>query len=344
MSAVTTPSLGRAVRPFFDLGVAIDLRDLVAGPREVIAHQFTSVTAENAMKPAWIQPTEGRFEFEAADAIVAAARAHGQRVYGHTLFWHHQTPAWWFHHPDGTPLTNAPGDRRLLLDRAATHAGTLIEHFGDDVWAWEVVNEAVDETEPDLMRRTPWRRILGPSYVEQLLHLTRSVAPRATLVVNEFETEGPRKLHAYATLVRGLLDRGAPLDATGHQCHLTLETSVPQLELAIEHMAQLGVDQVITELDVSISRDPQESLALPPADRMAEQESFYDELFSMLLRHADSLRAVTLWGVGDGHSWLRYWPTIRLHEAPLLFDDLLRPKPAFWRALDAARSAQASAV
>lgn len=322
-------SLSEAYRPYFDLGVAVDLRDLVPGYADLLARHFTSVTPENAMKPAWVQPEEGVFDFEAADMVASFADRNGQRLYGHTMTWHHQTPAWVFHHADGTALTGSAADRALLLGRAERHIGALADHFGDRMWAWEVSNEAVDEDEPDDLRRTPWRTVLGDGYLRDLFRIARDAAPGACLVLNDFETERPAKRDAYLRVVRRLLDAGVELDAVGHQMHLTLASPIEQIDESLAAFAGLGLAQVVTELDVSVSRTPGESLARVAPERLAEQAAYYARLFETFRSHARTLRCVTLWGLTDAHSWLRYWPVVRLHEAPLLFDDLLRPKDAF---------------
>ncbi len=330
MSAPLLPSLREAYQPYFDVGVAVDLRDLVPGYTDLLAEHYSSVTAENAMKPAWIQPEEGRFVFDEADAVAAVAANNGQRLYGHTMIWHHQTPAWMFLGPDGLPLTASAADRRLLYQRAERHLAALADHFGDQVWAWEVANETVDEDEPDGLRRTPWRMVLGEDYLLQLFRIARQVAPRACLVLNDFETERPAKREAFARVLRRLLDSGADVDAVGHQMHLTLSSPTEEVEATLETFSHLGIDQVVTELDVSISRTPDESLPRVPAQRLVEQAEYYARLFSAFRSQSRTLRCVTLWGLADSHSWLRYWPAIRLHEAPLLFDDRLQPKDAFW--------------
>ena len=61
---------------------------------DLIARQFSSVTPENAMKWEVVHPGATTWNFTAADAIVAFAEAHGQRVRGHALVWHRQNPAW----------------------------------------------------------------------------------------------------------------------------------------------------------------------------------------------------------------------------------------------------------
>ena len=109
------------------------------------------------------EPTEGTFTFTQADAEVAFAQANNMHVRGHTLVWHNQIPAWVFNHADGTPLTNSPDDQALLTQRLQNHITALMTHFGNAVPIWDVVNEPIDESQPDGYRRSPWFNILGPA-------------------------------------------------------------------------------------------------------------------------------------------------------------------------------------
>ena len=58
------------------------------------------MTPENAGKPESVQPVEGQFTLASLDQLLDFADANGIEVYGHVLFWHSQTPAWFF--KDGT--------------------------------------------------------------------------------------------------------------------------------------------------------------------------------------------------------------------------------------------------
>ncbi len=79
---VKTPastSLQQAYQPFFHIGTAVSLAQLQqpkSGELDLIAQHFNSLTAENLMKWERIQPTEGNFDFEAADKLVAFAEQH----------------------------------------------------------------------------------------------------------------------------------------------------------------------------------------------------------------------------------------------------------------------------
>ena len=57
------------------------------------------------MKWGSLQPTEGAFNFAAADAQVAFAKARGLAVRGHPQVWHPHNPARGFNEPARAPQT-----------------------------------------------------------------------------------------------------------------------------------------------------------------------------------------------------------------------------------------------
>ena len=79
-----------------ELGTAVrgDVQKRNRAYRQVTAAQFSTVTPENEMKWYAVEPEQGEYAFDGADAIVEQAREAQQKVRGHTLVWHAQLPAW----------------------------------------------------------------------------------------------------------------------------------------------------------------------------------------------------------------------------------------------------------
>ena len=63
---------------------------------ETLASQYNSLTPENRMKWQFIHPEKDRYDFSGADRLVEFALNNNMKVKGHTLVWHHQTPAAFF--------------------------------------------------------------------------------------------------------------------------------------------------------------------------------------------------------------------------------------------------------
>jgi endo-1,4-beta-xylanase len=56
----------------------------------------------------------------------------------------------------------------------------------------------------------------------------------------------------------------------------------------------------------------------------------YADLFSIFLKHRDSVTRVTFWGVTDADSWLNYFPIRGRTNYPLLFDRQGKPKSSYY--------------
>ena len=174
------PSLKEIYRDYFDLGVSVTIAgwsdQTIDKHRELIAHHFNSITAGNEMKPEATQPWPGTFQFADADRMVAFAQEQGMKVRGHTLVWHSQTPQWFFrdasNHLIYTKETITEQDRQMVIDRLEKHIEAVMQHFGDAVYAWDVVNEAVSDNAGSIYRQDSpclgsWARITSRSPLER---------------------------------------------------------------------------------------------------------------------------------------------------------------------------------
>ena len=82
--------------------------------------EFNAITAENCMKPSFIQPKEGVFTFAQSDEMMAFSEANDLLVVGHTLVWKNSTPKWFFEDEKGNEVS-----REVLLERLKTHVQTV---------------------------------------------------------------------------------------------------------------------------------------------------------------------------------------------------------------------------
>jgi hypothetical protein len=113
------------------VGTALTIRD-DAQEEEIITTQFGSITPENAMKWESTQPSQGTFTFDGADAVVAFAKQHDQKIRCHTLVWYSQLPTW---------VSNGGFDNATLLQVVKTHIDTVVGRYKGVCDQWDVVNE-----------------------------------------------------------------------------------------------------------------------------------------------------------------------------------------------------------
>jgi len=328
---------------WFVVGVALGGRvpdDYSADERKLILDQFGGVTPENCMKMTHLQPREGEFHFEQADALVAFAQGRKLQVCGHTLVWakDERTPAWMFRDGD------KPASHDLVLRRMQAHIQTVVGRYRGKVASWDVVNEVLDDNEPYL-RASSWTKLVGPEFIARAFEWAHDADPDTLLVYNDYNVELPKKREKLLRLIQELRAKNVPLSAVGIQGHWEVDR-VPLRDIAdlLTAMTNLGLKVMVSELDLGvvprggwwadggknraeIAKTNPLAGGCPP-DLLERQARQYRELFELFRARADSITRVTFWDLHDGRSWLNSFPW-RHTEYPLLFDRQRKPKPAF---------------
>jgi endo-1,4-beta-xylanase len=289
------------------------------------------------MKMGPIHPEENRYNFKDADAIVDFATRHDMRIRGHNLCWHEQTPGWLFKDSTGKEVSKA-----VLLQRLKAHITAVVSRYRGKVYAWDVVNEAVDDDSTKFLRNSPWLRICGDAFIAKAFEYAHEADPAAQLFYNDYNTERPQKQERIYRLLKQLVDAGVPITGVGLQGHWSIyEPSIPDLQSTIDRFSSLGLKVQITELDVSIypweknkrARRPDESDAYTP-NLQNQQAGQYKMLFATFRNNRDKLNGVTFWNVTDKSTWLDDYPVPGRKNYPLLFDTEGQPKKAYYSVLD----------
>lgn len=289
---------------------------------QAIIKNFNICVAENEMKPDALQPNRDQFEWYNADKLVNLAQNNNMRVRGHTLVWHQQLPGWMS--SDGKK-NDKNWTRQQALDIMKNHITTVMQHFKGKVYEWDVVNEMLDDdqsivrTNPDgyNLRSNVWLKAIGEDYIDSALVYAHRADPEAKLYINEYGAEmmGNAKAEAYHNLAKRLLKDEIPLDGVGLQCHLSVgELNEKKFDANVARYADLGINCIVTELDMSIKdySDP---------NHYSLQALEYYKIVKTMLKY-DHFPHLIIWGVTDDLSW-------RGGE-PLLFNNSTSKKPAFW--------------
>lgn len=328
-----TPSLHRTYQDAFLIGAAVNA-ETIQSSESLLTHHFNSITAENDMKFERLHPGEDVYTFETADALVGFAARHNMKMRGHTLVWHNQTPAWVFQDDSGNDV-----DNHVLIDRLRSHINTVMGRYKQQIYAWDVVNEAIEDKRDEYLRDTPWLRILGPDYLKIAFELAHQADPDALLFYNDYNETNPTKREKIYRLVKSLLDEGVPVHGIGMQGHWNLNgPSIEEIKETIELYASLGVQIQLTELDVSMFdfEDRRTDLLQPTPDMLERQATRYEQIFNLLKQYQDVVQSVTFWGVADDYTWLHDFPVKGRRNWPFLFNESHQPKDSFWRIVGAA--------
>ncbi|QDP41415.1 endo-1,4-beta-xylanase [Radiobacillus deserti] len=351
ISALKVPSIHHFYEDSFPVGVAVEPEQLEGIEGRIVDKHYNSIVAENVMKPISLQPEEGKFNWGPADKIVEFAEKNHMDLRFHTLVWHNQVPDWFFKDKDGNEMVDETDpkqrekNKKLLLKRLETHIKKVVKRYRDEVDAWDVVNEVIDPyaSNDRGLRESKWYQITGTDYIKVAFETTRKYAGEdAKLYINDYNTnESPKREYLY-DLVKEMLDQGVPIDGVGHQTHINVAwPSVESIRESIELFSSLGLDNQITELDMSVYPYPPsgeyKSYEEIPQEILDLQGQRYQEIFDLFEEMDDQISNVTLWGVADDKTWLddRFNDQeVPGKDAPMPFDPNYNVKPAYWGIVD----------
>ena len=288
------------------------------------ATQLNMLEPENDMKFAVIHPAPGVYNFSPGDQIVAFARQNGQQVRGHNLVWYNQISPW------VTSGNYTPAQLNAILQ---DHIATVVSHYSGQVFAWDVVNEAMSDSPPAL-RSDIWYdspgigfKGQGTKYIEQAFLWARAADPNALLFYNDYSADVVNaKSNAIYAMAGDFKSRGVPLDGIGLQMHLNLTSDLTQLGANIQRFTALGLQVHITEMDVSIPVHPDGTPIDPNA--LQKQATIYQTALSTCLRYK-GCTAFQTWGLTDKYSWIPGFSN-GADGLALPLDANYQPKPAYY--------------
>ncbi|MDN7244726.1 endo-1,4-beta-xylanase [Planococcus shenhongbingii] len=352
VNALDTTALAERYKDSFAIGAALETKHLEGRSAEVIKYHFNSIAAENAMKAPNIQPEEGIFNFEETDKIVSFAKEHNMEIRFHTLVWHSEMPDWFVLDKEGNPMIEETDplkqeeNKRLLLERLENHIRMIATRYRDDIKYWDVVNEVIDEDAGNSwkLRESLWYDLTGIDYIKTAFRTTKQYAGKdAKLFINEFDTEMEPKRSYLLNLVKELVAEGVPIDGVGHQSHYTIGwPPLKEIEETILLFSSFGLDNQITELDVSIYSSNPEQIFISeeqiPEKTLQDQAKYYDDLFKLYEKLDGQISSITFWGFADDHTWLDFRAQQLsggpAKDAPFVFDSYYNVKPAYWAIVD----------
>ncbi|MBQ9334147.1 MAG: endo-1,4-beta-xylanase [Lachnospiraceae bacterium] len=376
------PELDELYSDYFRIGVAVQAIDHWNDPtaeignpdkEDLIDRCFNSMTFGNEFKPAYNFDSGSPTLFTvdpAAEELLVWAKEHNMPVRGHTLVWHSQVDPSIFAKDykaySGGKLTtywddkldeDCLVDRDELIGRLKTYIYGVIEYtykngFGDVIYAWDVVNEATDENQPDGLRESYWKKIIGPEYLYYSFLFAREACVKYSgeyadlydsvttpkLYYNDYNEWYPKRVDIITRFISqdkfnendsliksnvindsgdGTILGDGLIDGIGMQGHLDSSQNIDTYIDALKAYDACTGDVQITELDVGINGSGDKAYY--------KQAEFYYDFFDALKKSVDegvNLNSVTFWGLTDDASW-------RKGADPLLFNGDLSNKPCF---------------
>ncbi|MCR5686089.1 MAG: endo-1,4-beta-xylanase [Lachnospiraceae bacterium] len=341
---------------------------------------FNSMTTENEFKPDTNFNANSETLYSAGtsgNAMLKFCDENGIKMRYHVLVWHSQINASIFGKDfkaksAGKVTNNANGnldedslvDRETLLERLKTYIYGAMKYvysngYADTVYAFDVVNEAVDEGKDDGLRRSYWYKIIGPDFLYFAFLYAReaemtyakeyaadygldpdgdlsSITPK--LFYNDYNEWFPARVNII-------------IDFTTKRVYNEKQSMVKSFAIReggdgtmlgdglIDGIGMQGHLSDTQNIDAYISALEKYNEAVGEVqiteldvgcthhdeNRWYYQAKFYFDLFTRLVAARESgvnLSSVTLWGLSDDATW-------RSGDDPLVLNGDLSKKPAY---------------
>ncbi|MBR3580431.1 MAG: endo-1,4-beta-xylanase [Lachnospiraceae bacterium] len=390
-------SLAEVYKDYFKVGAACEAishwnqsNKEIGNPHKeaVLSRIFNSITSGNELKPAYNfdKTSESLFKINrAGNEMLTWAKENGVAMRFHVLLWHSQVNPNFFAKDfkatsKGVPTNSDTAeldeeclvDRETLIERMRSYIYGAVEYiyandFAQTIYAIDVVNEAVDESKDDGLRRSYWYRIIGPEFLYYAFLFAREAEvkyskeyaasygldpngdlssilpklyyndynewfPARVSVVTDFVTNRPwnadQKMIASSVIKAG---GNGTLAGDGLIDGIGMQGHLSDnnnVEQYIKAMRQY--DAIVDEVQVT---ELDVKCTHRGENQWYYQAKFYYDLFKAMIdarKDGVNLTSVTVWGLTDDASWIT-------DGYPLLFTYNLTAKPAYYGVLMAGK-------
>jgi len=313
-----------------------------------LTRHFNVLTPENALKPSELcgsnSSTYNADKISTAKRMIAAAKADGIEVVGHTLLWHQQIPQWQIDIGTSTNSVTV----QSAIDTMKTYIAYVVNEFKGDIYAWDVLNEVFTDSGGDwktgMRSDNPWFKKIGSDFVYEAYLQARESDPDALLLYNDYNLDLEGKATKVRDMVKAVNDKYAEdnpdetrklIEGIGMQSHHNTGITKNSIKKTLDLFRPLDVEIHISELDVlgfekysdltsgpGTGANKHTNAKVPTAAMLQTQAVRYGEYMALYVENADIIKRVSLWGVRDDQSW-------RSGGLPLLFDHNGKSKASY---------------
>lgn len=335
-----TQGLKDVYHDHFEIGVALPNQVLneIDQYEEQVLGNFTRITCENEMKPDALLDQNAcrnglpetyenpKVNFERCQPAITYAKEHNMTIRFHTLVWHSQTPKWFF--TEDYTENGALVSREVMLARMENYIKSVLDYFKTEhpglIYAVDVVNEVFDVGNGDengiRMKDNLWYETVGPDYYyHAFVYAQKYASEDMKLYYNDYGCADKVELilkHLEPVKAEGLID------GIGMQAHLSTDDRIQyKFMFAVKDFCEAGYEVQATELDIGIKENTESALLT----QGRKYRAFFKHMKS-LQEEGYPITGITIWGFSDKYTW-------RNGEYPLLYDEKMNPKPAYFGAM-----------
>jgi endo-1,4-beta-xylanase len=237
-------------------------------------------------------------------------------------------------------LKNGSFTREQLISLFQQVITKVVTRYTGKIKTWVVVNEAGFIYQGwDYFEKN-----IGRNYVDIAFQIARSADPTTKLIYNDGGNESSKGNKYQQTMqIIASLRKQNLIDGIGLELHIEpisgdatkfivnegTSQYVVLIDDLVQTMTQYELPIYITELDVDLR-----NIKGSDSERFALQASLYGNLMDAILK-SEVCKHISFWGIGDKYSWLEQASFNGSSLAnPTLFDDELKPKPAYFAVSD----------
>ncbi|MDA3834580.1 MAG: endo-1,4-beta-xylanase, partial [Spirochaetales bacterium] len=222
---------------------------------------------------------------------------------------------------------------QIIGDAMESWIGAMMGHYKDDVKAWDVVNEPMNEngtrrdgsvTDPESTDEFFWVKYLGDDYAVNAFKLARQHSSSDhILFINDYNLEySLAKCDGLIEYVSYIESKGATVDGIGTQMHISIDSDKDNIVAMFEKLAASGKLIKVTELDVRVNTDA------PSMEQFTAQSEMYQFVVEKYLEIIPAAQqyGITVWSLSDNENEHEYWIP---DDAPNLWDADYQRKVAY---------------
>lgn len=237
--------------------VGCDARAYYEMDKDLFLEKFTQLFNYATITHIWktdqnledFEPVEGKFQFGMRDMMLNDLRTRGVKVEGRPLFWFHTwvTPDW---------VKGKSYDQLLSYVERTTTA--VVKHYGDSMYAWEIVNELHDWanecrlTQEQTIELTRLACDVARAHAPHVHRLINNCCPYAEYV-QMGEWSGQKALYPQRTplqFTRDLADAGVDFTLIGQQMYYPFR-DLQDIVILLERYEQFAKPVQISEIGAS---------------------------------------------------------------------------------------------
>ena len=258
---------------------------------EKIARTFNYITAPLYWRTH--EPERGQINDTGLRDLLAWSQVQQIKVKGHPILWNG---------PDGLPAWSAQPVPEILQRGRVVN---LLQHYGDEITHWDVVNEPLGTPYPNYGQAYAW---------------AASARPNARLCINDFAVLHDGHPDFFMALAKAL-EENIPFHSIGMQAHEPHAKAFPldQVQLVLDAYATLGKKIQITEFFVPSGGEAVLGAPWRKSWTEVEQAKYAEAFYRVCFAHP-AIEAISWWDMSDRGAWR--------DNAGLLRDDM-SPKPVY---------------